>query len=49
MEEIVPYMQPYIEAPMYDTTPIVQTDVVDDDLSISEDVVMEVKIAHPIS
>jgi len=48
LEEIVPCTQPDVKAPVRDTTPIVQTDVVDDDLSITEDVVVEVKIAHAV-
>jgi len=48
VEKIVLCTQPDFEAPVCDTTPIVQMDVVDDDLSISEDVVVEVKIAHSV-
>jgi len=47
-KDIVPCTQPDVEAPVCDTTPINQTDVVDDDLLLSKDVVVEVKIAHPI-
>jgi len=46
VEEIVPCTQPDVKTPVCDTIPIVQTDVVDDDLSILEEVVVEVKIAH---
>jgi len=46
VEEIVPCTQLDVMAPKCDTTPIVQMDVVDDDLSFSEDIIVEVKIAH---
>jgi len=41
-------MEPDIVALVCDTMPIVQTDVVDDDLSFLENVVVEVTIAHPV-
>jgi len=40
-------MQPNVEALVSNTTPINQTNVVDDDLSFSEDMIVEVKVAHP--
>jgi len=46
VEEIMPCTQPNVAAPKYGTTPILQPDVVDDDLSFLEDIIVEVKIAN---